>query len=209
MRNLLFIAILLVTSDMMAQTAGFKPVSDMLEFHQEFRIKSAELKTIASDFKQEKELAALSEKITSTGKFWFRRSNQVRIDYEAPFAYRLIMNGDQILLKDQQKENRLNIKSNKLFQQVNRIILDCIQGSILDSKDFTTLVFENENSFLLQMTPASKSLKEFFETISLYVDKRDYSADKIIMSEPGGDTTVMTFGKKKVNQPISDETFAL
>jgi outer membrane lipoprotein-sorting protein len=191
-----------------AQPTGFNLIKDLTAFKAKFSSESAKVLSITSDFQQEKILTALTEKITSTGKFWFKRSNQVRIDYQKPFVYRLIMNGDKILLKDEQKENRVNLKSNKLFQQVNKIMLDCIQGTILSSKDFNTRVFENEKSFLLEMIPADKSLKEFFTSIQLYVDRTDYSVRTIEMHEPGGDETILTFTNKQLNQPVNDEVFA-
>jgi outer membrane lipoprotein-sorting protein len=192
-----------------AQPAGFKAVKDLDAFNSRFALESGKVISIKSDFRQEKDLTALAEKITSTGKFWFKRSNLVRIDYEKPFIYRLIINGDKVLLKDEQKENRVNVKSNKLFQQVNKIMLDCIQGTILNSKDFTSKVFESENSFLMEMTPVEKNLKQFFSMIRLYVAKGDYSVNQIEMHEPGGDKTILFFTNKQLNQNFSDEIFAL
>jgi outer membrane lipoprotein-sorting protein len=192
-----------------AQSDPFKPIKDLNAFKGSFSTESAKVLSISSDFTQEKELSALKEKITSSGKFWFKRSNRVRIDYQSPFIYRLIMNGDRILLKDEQKENRVNVKSNKLFQQVNRIMVDCIQGTILSSKDFTTVVAENDKYYRLEMTPVNKNLKEFFSTINLYVEKADYSASRIEMNEPGGDRTVLTFSNKQINQTVNDEIFSL
>jgi outer membrane lipoprotein-sorting protein len=192
-----------------AQPAGFSAVKDLAAFKTRFSTESSKVLSITSDFKQEKELIALTEKITSTGKFWFKRTNKVRIDYQKPFVYRLIMNGEKILIKDDQQENRVNVKSNKLFQQVNKIMLDCIQGTILSSKDFSSIVYENDKSYLLAMTPNSKALKEFFETIYLSVDKKDYSVNSIEMKEPGGDRTVLTFTNKSLNQPVNEDIFAL
>jgi outer membrane lipoprotein-sorting protein len=163
--------------------------------------------SISSDFSQEKTLTALTEKITSTGKFWFKRSNKLRLEYTKPFVYLIVMNGDKMLVRDNQKENRINVKSSKLFQQVNRIMIDCVQGTILDSKDFTTRVFENGTTFLLEMTPVSKTLREFFQTIVLTVDKKDYSAKSIAMNEPMGDMTLIKFEHKKLNESIPDTVF--
>lgn len=191
------------------QPAGFRAVKDLGDFKAKFAAGSGKILSISSDFKQEKELTALTEKITSTGKFWFKRSDLVRIDYERPFVYRMVMNGDRILLKDEQKENRINVKSNKLFQQVNRIMLDCIQGTILNSRDFSTSVLENDKMYLLEMVPAGKNLKDLFSVIRLYVDKSDYSAALIEMNEPGGDRTLLSFSNKRINQNINDEVFAL
>jgi outer membrane lipoprotein-sorting protein len=119
------------------------------------------------------------------------------------------MNGDKMMVKDEQKQTQVNVKSNKLFQQINRIMIDCIQGSILDSKDFTTRVFENDRTYLMEMRPTSKALKDFFQTILLVVEKMDYSVHSIEMNEPTGDNTIITFTNKKLNEQLPDSVFAL
>jgi outer membrane lipoprotein-sorting protein len=191
------------------QHEGYRPVPDLAAFKEKFALESVKVISITSDFTQEKTLTALSEKITSTGKFWFKRNNRVRIEYLKPFSYLMIMNGDKMFIRDNQKENTINVKSNKLFQQVNRIMIDCVQGTILDSKDFTTKVFENDRSYLLEMTPSSRMLRDFFQTILLKVDKRDYSVESIEMNEAAGDQTVISFTNKKLNEQVADGVFAL
>lgn len=200
---------MLLSIPTLAQYPGYRAVSDLPSFKKQFKTGSAAVLSIHSNFTQEKILTALTEKITSTGKFWFKRSNKVRIEYIKPFVYLMVMNGDKMLVRDDQKENRINVKSNKLFQQVNRIMIDCVQGTILDSKDFATTVFENDNVYLLEMTPSSKALREFFQTIVLTVEKKDYSANSIEMNEPSGDKTTILFTDKKLNTQISDAVFAL
>jgi outer membrane lipoprotein-sorting protein len=193
----------------MAQYPGYRPVSNLADFKKEFAAQSAKINSITSSFTQEKVLTALTEKITSTGNFKFKRTNRVRIEYIKPFSYLMIMNGDKMKVKDEQKESHVNVKSNKLFQQINRIMIDCVQGTILDSKDFTNRVLENDKTFLLEMTPVSKGLKDFFKTIVLIVDKNDSSVQSIQMNEPSGDQTIITFTDKKINGQVPDEVFAL
>jgi len=197
----------LISFSAYSQYPGYTSIQDIVPFKKQFAAESAKIMSIACDFSQEKTLTALTEKITSTGKFWFKRSNKLRLEYTKPFVYLIVMNGDKMLVRDNQKENRINVKSSKLFQQVNRIMIDCVQGNILESKDFTTRVFENEATFLLEMTPVSKTLREFFQTIVLTVDKKDYSAKSIVMNEPMGDITLIKFDHKKLNEPISDTVF--
>lgn len=206
---LCIVSILICSTAVPAQHTGYKPVTDLNAFKNHFASESAKVISIASDFTQEKTLMALTEKITSTGKFWFKRNNKVRIEYLRPFTYLMIMNGDKLLVRDNEKENTINVKSNKLFQQVNRIMIDCVQGTILDSKDFTTKVFEDDKVYLLEMTPASKTLRGFFQTIILTVEKKDYSVDSIVMNEPAGDKTVISFKNKKLNEQVGDSVFAL
>lgn len=192
-----------------AQYAGYKAITDVAAFKKQFTAESSKILAIESDFVQEKTLKALTEKITSEGKFWFKRSNKVRIEYIKPFTYLMVMNGDKVLLRDGTKENRVNTKSNKLFQQVNRIMVDCMEGTIMDSKDFAVKVFENDKSYLLELTPNAKALKSFFETVVLVVEKKDYTVRSIDMNEPGGDKTTLLFKDKKLNGQLADAVFAL
>jgi outer membrane lipoprotein-sorting protein len=192
-----------------AQYNGYKPVPDLNNFKKKFAAESAKVVSITSDFTQDKTLTALTETITSSGKFWFKRENRVRIEYLRPFTYLMIMNGDKMLVRDNDKVNKINVKSNKLFQQVNKIMIDCVQGTILDSKDFTTKVFESEKTYLLEMTPVSKTLREFFQTIVLIVEKQDYAVRSIEMNEPAGDKTIISFKNKKLNEQLADAIFAL
>src|SRR5687767_16001805 len=106
-----------------AQYGEYRPITDLSGFKKKFAIESAKVMSISSDFTQDKTLMALTEKITSSGKFWFKRNNRVRIEYLKPFSYLLVMNGDKMLVKDSEKESKINVKSNRLFQQVNRIMI--------------------------------------------------------------------------------------
>jgi outer membrane lipoprotein-sorting protein len=210
MRNLVLLCLLLFVAgkSSFAQYQGYQTVSNLPAFKKEFAQQATKINSISSNFRQDKTLTALTETITSNGVFYFKRANKVRMEYKKPFAYMMVMNGDKMLVKDEGQENTVNLKSNKLFQQVNKIVIDCIQGTILDSKDFTSRVFESPKEYLLEMTPTSKALKGFFQTIILVVEKKDYSVDSIKMNEPSGDTTIITFTEKKLNGQVSDEMFA-
>ncbi len=206
---MLLVFLTMITNLTFAQYKGFTAVENITQFKTTFSTESKKIQSIRSNFTQEKNLSVLEEKILSEGKFNFKRANRVRIEYQKPFQYLLIMNGDQILIKEHDKENKMNVKSNKLFQQVNRIVVDCVRGTILDNKDFSVRVFQNESSWLLEMTPSGKSLKEFFQTVLVYADKKDYSVSMIDLREPIGDNTLIRFTQKELNATISDDLFII
>ena len=151
----------------------------------------------------------LSEKITSKGKFWFKKDNLVRMEYNQPFQYLMIINKNNVFIKDGQKENKVSTTSNKLFQQINKITVDCVQGTALDNNDFKFSVFENDKNFLVELTPVAKNLKEYFKSINIFVDKKDYSVIKLDMRELSGDNTVISFINKELNVTIPDALFAI
>jgi outer membrane lipoprotein-sorting protein len=210
MRSLLPIIIFLLSAAICtAQYPGYKQMQDMTSFKKEFMSTAQNTQTIKSDFVQEKNLSMLNDKIISKGKFWFKKNNLVRIEYTQPFRYLMIMNQNNVYIKDGQKENKMSAKSNKLFQQINKITIDCIQGTALTNSDFNVRVFENNLAYLIEMSPITKGLKDFFKNINITVTKKDYAVTKIDMIEPGGDNTVISFTNREINNSIPDAIFAI
>ena len=190
-----------------AQYAGFIPVKDMEKFKTAFALAAQKTNSIKSDFVQEKVLSMLSEKITSKGRFWFKKDNRVRMEYYHPYQYLMILNKDKVYVKDGQKENKISTRSNKMFQQINKIMVDCMQGTALNNTDFKTRVFENKNSSLVELVPVTKGLKELFKAITVTIDNKDFSVSVIEMQELSGDNTIIRFLNKNLNADIQDMLF--
>jgi outer membrane lipoprotein-sorting protein len=192
-----------------AQYATFTEISNISGFRTKFYEESAKIRSISSNFEQEKELTILSEKIISKGEFRFKRENKIRIEYLDPFYYLMIMNGDKMIIKDDQNETTLNVRSNKLFQQVNSIMIESVNGTIIDNENFSVRIFEDNSLYLLEMTPVDKNLKGFFNSILIYADKDSFSVTQILMNESSGDTTLIKFVNRNLNTQLSDEIFTL
>ncbi len=129
------------------------------------------------------------------------------MEYNHPFQYLMVLNKDKVFVKDGQKENKVSVRSNKLFQQINKIMIDCMQGTALNNPDFKTRVFENKNVSLVELIPVTKGLKEFFKNINVTVDKKDFSVSTIQMQEQSGDYTILRFTNKELNANIPDALF--
>jgi outer membrane lipoprotein-sorting protein len=192
-----------------AQYAGYSPVTDVVKFKTEFSAATQKMNSIKADFIQEKNLSMISEKIVSKGKFWFKKESLVRMEYNHPYQYLMILNKDKIYVKDNQKENKVSTKSNKLFQQINKIMIDCMQGTALNNPDFTTRMFESKTSSLIELTPVTKGMKDLFKNINVVVDKKDFSVVSIEMLELSGDNTLIRFTNKELNAAIPDSLFTI
>jgi outer membrane lipoprotein-sorting protein len=189
------------------QYPGFTLLNHPETFKRSFAQATATTESIQSDFKQEKSLSMLSENINSTGKFWYRKKDKIRMEYIQPYSYIMILNGGKIFVKEGQKENKISANSNKVFQQVNRILIDCVGGSMLDNPDFQSRIFESQSSFLVELVPQAKNLKDLYKNINILIDKKDYTAIAIEMFELSGDKTIIRFQNKILNAPINDLVF--
>jgi len=179
-----------------------------------FKLKVAEATkktaTIESDFIQEKELSMLSEKIQSKGKFYFKKDKMLRWEYTDPFPYLIIIRNDQLFVKDDMRENRININANKVFREINNILIGAIQGTLLnDTKNFQSSFGDANNQFVVTQVPLSPRLSETLSEIVLYFNKTDFMVEKLILRESSGDYTRIEFRGKKMNTPIPDEKFII
>ncbi|HRO44230.1 outer membrane lipoprotein carrier protein LolA [Agriterribacter sp.] len=192
-----------------AQYPGYKLLADPSAFQTQFATASQKTNTIKSDFIQEKNLSLLAEKIVSKGKFWFRKENAIRMEYTQPFQYLMVINGSNVYIKDSQKENKISTKSNKLFQQINKIIIDCVNGRALQGNDFKVRIFEGSTAYLAELSPVDKNLKTFFSHVNMIIEKKDYAVSRIEMHEPSGDDTSLQFVNRQFNTPLADALFAI
>jgi len=206
---LFFIVIAVFSHTLKAQPAGYAAVPDQTRFTEQFTAIAKKTETIKSDFVQEKNLSMLSDKITSKGKFWFKKENLLRMEYDKPFEYLMILNKDNLYIKDSKKESRVSVRSNKIFQQINKIIVGCVQGAVFNNPDFKMKAYENKGNYLVELQPVAKTLKDFFKNIDISVDKKDYSVTTIVMNENSGDNTTLHFTNRELNSPIPDALFTI
>lgn len=177
------------------------------ELRQKIADASTKIQTIQCDFVQEKKLSLMKEKNTSKGVFYFSKPNKIRLEYRQPNFQAMIVNGTNAFLKDNTKATKISLAKSKAFQQLNKIIVSSVTGSLLENKDFTSKLFENEKSVKLELTPLSKQLKSFIESIVLVLDKRDFTATRLELNEGDGDFTHLLFSNKILNGTLAEELF--
>jgi outer membrane lipoprotein-sorting protein len=207
--NKLIVAFLLILSNTiaLAQPAGFKEVKNITSFQQELTKANTSIQDIVSDFTQVKNMSLLAEKIKSKGKFYYKKDDKVRIEYTQPFTYLLVMNSGQVMVKDEQKTSKINTKNSKAMQSVNRIMIDCMRGTVLQNADFKVTVFDNASVYMLNMVPVNDAMKKMFLQINVYLSKKSFNVDKLSMVEIGGDYTDMNFVNAQHNTGLNESLF--
>jgi outer membrane lipoprotein-sorting protein len=187
----------------------FRLVKDTLVLKLKVENMSKALNSIDADFVQEKNLSVLSERIISKGHLMFKKENLLRWEYFTPSKYLIVINKEKVFIKDEKKTSKYDMNSNKVFKEINDIMISCVQGTIFKSSKFKTSYFENEKYYKLEMTPKTKNMKDSFKKINLYFDKNITSVSKIEMIETSEDFTLIEFLNKKLNAPISENSFII
>jgi outer membrane lipoprotein-sorting protein len=199
-----------VATNVVAQVPqGYTAISNTAYLQTTLAATAKKTQTIASDFTQVKHMKMMNDKVNSKGKFYFKKEDKIRIEYLSPFQYLLVMNGGQIMVKDENKTNKINTRNSKTMQSVNRVMMDCMRGTVFGNKDFSVKAYETKGQYLLQLTPANSNMKGLFARIDVYIEKNDNSVSKLVMNENGGDYTDMNFTNKKINTSLADALFSI
>jgi outer membrane lipoprotein-sorting protein len=189
---------------------AFSAMKDTTAFKNKLSQTSKNLKTLESDFIQEKHMDILTEASISKGHFSFKNGNLVRWEYTDPFKYIIIINDGKIAVIDEKRTSSYDLTANSAFIEINSKLAGLINGDIVNSKnDFRIKYFENEHQCLLKLAPIAKNMKDYFKSIFVWFDKSDYTVAKIRMTELSGDFTEICFTGKKINQPIADDRFVI
>jgi len=188
---------------------GFATLANTAPLQAALASSSKNTQSIASDFSQVKHMKMMNDKVSSKGKFYFKKEDKIRIEYTSPFSYLLVMNGGQLMVRDEHKTNKINTRSSKTMQSVNRVMIDCMRGTVFGNRDFAVKAFEAKSQYLLQLIPVNSSMKSLFSRIDVYIEKSDHSVSKLVMNEQGGDYTDMHFTNKKINTGLSDALFSV
>lgn len=193
-----------------AQENSFNKVQDIEKVKSELSKLTENTSTIQSQFIQEKHLSFLTENIISKGEFYFKSPDKLRWEYSEPFEYIIVFNDKNILIKDGSKISTFDTESNKMFSEINNMMIGTIQGNLFtDNRRFEVEYFENASQYLLELDPKLPEMKSMLKTIKIYIDKSYVSVAKIKMIESSDDYTSIDFKNRLQNQDINDSKFEL
>lgn len=163
--------------------------------------------TISSSFLQTKNLSVLSEKIKSSGYFYFKKENLIRWEYVKPYKYILIFSGSRVTINDGVKTNRFDANANRIFQQINNTVLASMKGEITDSPDFSLSFFKTRNRYIVKLTPKAEELLKYISVIDIHFDNRNYTVVEVNLYEKSGDYTNIIFTNREFNKPLPEKLF--
>jgi outer membrane lipoprotein-sorting protein len=205
---LLMFSWLLYSSILSAQVPdGYTSLEGEDKIKNGIRETSYNTQSIAADFLQEKHLTMMEEIIISKGKFQFKKENNVRWEYTEPIVYAIIIRDEHFIINNDGKISEYNTESNRLFKEINNMIVMAIQGNFVDDPEFQVTFFENEKNILASLIPENDLLENILSTIEIYFDKKDLSVVSVKFIEPGDDFTFITFVNRQMNIEIPDEQF--
>lgn len=169
---------------------------------------ASETRTLQCDFTQTKQLRMLNDKMVSRGRMYYEQPSKLRWEYTSPYQYTFLLNGTKVWLKSSQHNDEIDVRQNKMFKEIARIMMNSVLGRcVSDSRDFKVSLQGSGNTWQAVMTPKSRTMSQLFKTVVIHFDMRLGYVSAVELTEKGGDKTVITLKNVKVNAPIHEKLF--
>jgi len=201
---------LLIVASLMIFAYSYGQVSNEAEVVRMINQTAAKMKTMQCDFVQTKHIKLLNDKMTSKGKMYYQQSDKLRWEYVTPYQYTFILNGTQVLLKNNGRCDVIDVQQNKIFKEIARLMMNSVVGkSLSDNRDFKSTIAGNSTEWIATLTPVRKDLKQMFQTIYLHFDKKALMVSKVILIEKKGDKTIIELKNVRTNETINKNMFSI
>ena len=162
--------------------------------------------TMTVDFVQLKHMGFLSNDIETSGNLSFKKPNLVKWQYLKPFRYSVLFKDQTLYIDDDGKKSDVNLSSNKLFGQLNNLIVNSITGDLFQEQDFEITYFKVADGSEVVFIPKDSKLKKYLSQFHIFFSAQAY-VSQVKLVEPSGDYTSILFSNRTVNKPIADAVF--
>lgn len=169
---------------------------------QDYAARLKEVKTLTSNFVEEKHLALLSQPMQSTGTLNFDKDAQkLRWQYKTPFENGFLIEKNRISrLKNNQKQPIQNAMGRLMAGQM-------LQWLTLDFDTLSKTYLITLNGQEIIFTPRDKN-NQAVKKITVWLDEKDSRiVHRVKMDNPNGDFVLWRFSDTKLNPQLQDGVF--
>ena len=208
MRHLLTFIVFATT--VLSAAAQTTDIADMQQFETRLKETADKLTSIESDFVQVKHLDMFDEDVVSKGKFYYQKNNKISLDYSQPLSYLIVINGGRLKIVADGKKSIMQLSTNKMMNEMQDMITACMVGDLNRMNGSYNLKYqEDNNQYIVSITPRSKQVKEYVSAIEIRLSKADMSVDQLRMYENEADYTDYKFSNKRFNQLKDESRFSI
>ena len=171
---------------------------------------AAAIKSMQCDFVQTKQIKMLNDKVVSKGKMYYLQSDKLRWEYISPYKYIFILNGSKVQLKNDKRNDVIDVEKNRVFKEIAQIMMSSVVGDCLnDTRSFKTTIADAKTHWLATLVPQRREMKQMFNSIKLYFDKKRLTVTRVELIEKNGDKTIIELKNVKTNGQIASSIFAV
>ncbi len=187
-----------------------QPITNTVDFEKNLKDAAEKIQSVESNFRQEKFMKVFSEKMVSTGMFYYRKPNKISLQYDKPMQYTVTINGDKLQTVTGGKKTTVNLGSNKMMAQMRGLIEASMIGNISAlGKEYDLQYFQSDSEYFVKISPTSKAIKAYIKEIGITFDRQTMEVRRLRMTENNDDYTDYIFTNSQYNTLQLDEKFTV
>ena len=162
--------------------------------------KAGEMKEFSAKFRQVRKVALLTDEVVSTGEMQYRNDGRIMWRYTSPKKQQIAFSAKDIRITEGTQTRIMALDENPYLGQLKDLLMGLMSGKQLDADGrFAVKVVKNDaKSITLSMTPVQRQLKKFISEVVITFTAPDSTVSEVVMKEPDGSSTTITFTDRKV-----------
>lgn len=185
------------------------PSADLPPVLQSLQIKMSSVKTVYLEFTQERVLKLFSEPLKSDGVMLVEKPDKIRWETTAP--YQTILLGDKNSVAqfefDDGQWQKLKLGFPQMLQRVMQQMSAMNRGDMSAMLTDYTLTISTNTDIVLTFVPKDKSVRDLMSSLDVKLPPDLSTTHEVVMNEPNGDLTRITFTKEKRDAAFPAGTF--
>lgn len=171
---------------------------------------TANIKSLECKFVQTKQMSMLADSTRAEGKMYYVAPDKIRWEYDSPYKYALVVNGEKVLMQSEAKTEIVDAKSNRMYKGITDIIMGSVTGKkLFDKSAFDVKLFDDGSTWRAELKPLKKDLKRMFKLLTFRFDKKSNLVCGIEFTEISGDVTCIRFSDRVVDGSVDNGLFQM
>lgn len=166
-----------------------------------------QVRSFSADFVQEKRLVLFEEPVIFHGVLTVVRPDKLRWEFFEPLPSALVLDGDRGLrCVDDAPPRRFTLEEDPIMGVVAEQLWLWLGGDYRGLARNYRVRLEGELSVVV--TPAGTDDPEYLESVRIVFDRDALHPRQVIITEPGGNQTLISFGDPVLNPDVPEELFS-
>jgi len=198
----IFLAVFLTFSSVRAQIVGEKTQ----KFIDELQLQSEKIQSLTSIFRQTKILSLFKDPVVFNGRFALQKPDKLLWEFTAPLPSSLIFNGDSgTRCIEKKPPEAFNLASDPIMKIIAGQMWGWLEGNYSRLGDKYAIELTAPET--LTITPEDLETTKFIATVVITFDGELVQPQKVEITEPDGDMTIIEFSEYKLNPFLSPKIF--
>jgi outer membrane lipoprotein-sorting protein len=184
--------------------------SEVTAFDSKLKSRSQAIETLIADFRQEKSMEMLKNKMVSKGVFKYKKEDKIAFLYSQPMVYHMIINGQKLRILSNGKNQIIDLKNNPVMREVRSLIAASFLGNLSQvGTTYKISYFDNKGGVVVVVVPQSRQLSSVITRITIYFKGSNAEIERLKIEEGSGSATEYIFTNQRINTDLTDEDFRI